>query len=127
MNEWDRALIETLKKYTDKVTDEVKEAVAEIAYEALPEIKNASPKKTGDYKKGWKVSERQGSTAVRALASVHNESDYQLTHLLEYGHRIIGRDGQQHGFAPAKTHIAPVNEKAQERLLKRIEDAIKKR
>lgn len=131
MNEWDKALIDALKTYTDSVTEGVKKAVKEAADEALPEVKAASPvkafgKNRGKYQKGWRVSERQGSTAVRALESVHNATDYQLTHLLEYGHKIIGRDGQQHGFVSARPHIAAVNEATQKRLQEKIESVIQK-
>lgn len=130
MNEWEKDLTEALEKYTDRVTDGVREAVKETAEEALAEVKAASPvsargKNRGRYKKGWRAGQRDGSTRTRHLESVYNQTDYQLTHLLEYGHRIIGRDGRQHGTVAAKPHIRDVNEAAQKRLQEKIEKLIR--
>lgn len=131
MNEWDKQLVEILKKYTDGITDGVREAVKEVALETVPEVKAESPvksygKKKGSYKKGWVAGERDNSTATRMLYSVYNKTDYQLTHLLEKGHKLIGRNGRVIGWVAPREHIAPVNKEAHDKLIKRIEDVIKK-
>jgi len=130
MNEWETALIDALKQYTDSVTQGVLKAVEEAANEAVPQLKAASPvkkygKNAGRYAKNWKAEKRTGSTSTRLLYSVHNRTDYQLTHLLEHGHKIIGRDGKQHGFVAARPHIAQVNEATQKSLQEKIERVIK--
>ena len=62
-------------------------------------------KRTGDYKKSWKVKTTKGKGFVSCI--IHNATDYQLTHLLEKPH--LKRNG---GLTTPKVHIAPVEEKS---------------
>ncbi len=126
MNDWQKGLIELLQDYTDSVTEGVKDAVREVAEETEAAIREASPvkkygKKKGRYKKGWIAEQRLSSTAVRSLYSIHNKTDYQLTHLLEFGH--INRDGS---FTQPRPHIRAASDAAHEKLMNKVEDVIKK-
>lgn len=113
------AVNEILKAYGDHVTAGMKELVKKIANEAKQETRNASPKRTGKYRKGWAVKDT--STRLSAEAIVHNRTSYQLTHLLEKGH-ALRRGGRTIGHVKAFPHIGP----AEERAVKNFEKAVEK-
>jgi hypothetical protein len=76
------------------------------------------------YAKGWDYTTEGGKKARRFIVS--NKSHYQLTHLLEKGHRIITKDGRDTGKrAPAFPHIAPVNDRVPDVITKYFEEQLK--
>jgi Bacteriophage HK97-gp10, putative tail-component len=103
-----------LKLYTTSVEENLMEAKEEISKEGVSLLKQSSPKDTGDYRKGW-ASKKVGQDYV-----IHNKTDYQLTHLLEYGH--VKADG---GRVSPRVHIRPVEERLVDDFVNRIEKAIK--
>ncbi|WP_163102255.1 HK97 gp10 family phage protein [Peribacillus alkalitolerans] len=100
--------------YTAEVEEQVELAKQEVARDTVLHLKQNSPELTGDYKKGWKLK-KEGNRVI-----VHNQSHYQLTHLLEYGHVKVGG-----GRVPAVVHIRPAEEKAISDFTERVEKAIK--
>lgn len=104
-----------LLEYSQDIADGTKRAVDEVAKEATKELKKTSPVLTGDYKKGWTNKVAFESSRTKRT-TVYNRTNYQITHLLEYGHasRLGGR------VKPA-VHIKPVEEKAVTELMKKIE------
>ena len=86
----------------------------EVAKETVQKLKNTSPKKYGDYARGWKVSKKERGSLV-----VHNATDYQLTHLLENGHVIRNKKGT-YGRTNGIKHIEPAEEWASDELPRRI-------
>ena len=88
-----------------------------VAKETVQKLRNTSPKKTGDYAKGWKVSKKKikGSSVL----VVHNATDYQLTHLLENGHVIKNAKGEYGRTRPIK-HIEPVADWAEDELPRKV-------
>jgi tRNA U38,U39,U40 pseudouridine synthase TruA len=67
------------------------------------------------YSKGWAVRREKSEKQYRYI--VHNATHYQLTHLLEKGHRIVTKTGRDTGKrAPAYPHIAPVNEQVPDKV-----------
>lgn len=114
---------EVLKEYGDEVEREVAEAIPDVADNVVRELYETSPNKTGDYAKGWTydyVTSKYGTVTVK----VHNKTDWQLTHLLEWGH-AIKRGGRTIGHANAYPHIKQRNEYAKELLIKKVEERIK--
>ena len=105
------------------VTDEACEkGVSETAKEAVKELRSAHPSGSGKYgswdkkyNKGWKVMQTKTDKRYHRKATVHNATDYQLTHLLEKGHAL-----RQGGRTRAFPHIAPVAEKCEDELEKNI-------
>ena len=74
-----------LESYSKAKTAETKELIQETAETCKSEIKKASPKRTGKYRKGWTVTQEwEDSDSLRMR--VRNKSAWQLTHLLENGH-----------------------------------------
>ena len=107
-----------LNAYSKDVKNVITDTTKEVADTGKNKLKQTSPKKTGKYSKGWKVKTREGSTFVHC--TIHNATNYQLTHLLEKGH--LARDGSK--VAP-KVHIVPVEEYVQKEYIKKVEEAIK--
>lgn len=118
-------LTDQIKKYADVTTDEMKQAVRDVAKECRNQIKQKSPRLTGDYAKGWRT-EKAFENANELRMNVKNATDWQLTHLLEYGHVVKNKkDGRELGMANAHPHIRPAELKAQKELVKKIEKAVK--
>lgn len=103
-----------LEEYTTEVEEKLDDVKKEVANETVKLLKQTSPKKTGDYARGW-ARKRVGTAEV-----VHNRTDYQLTHLLEYGHAT--KNG---GRTKAYPHIGPAEEKAVNEYVKRAEKVIR--
>jgi mRNA-degrading endonuclease RelE of RelBE toxin-antitoxin system len=102
-----------LKYYAADVKEKVEAAQNESAKELARNLKRDSPKKTGAYSKGWRIK-RAGNKLI-----VHNKTNYQLTHLLEYGH-----PKKNGGRVESQVHIRPNEEKAVKDYLGKIERAI---
>lgn len=114
------AIAEALTEYDQRIADETKRIADEVAKETVDELKKTSPKLTGSYRKGWRKKQTFANERTKRN-TVYNETDYQLTHLLEYGH--ASRNG---GRVRAIQHIAPVEQAAIEALQERIEAAARK-
>lgn len=97
--------INDLAKTVDEKTSELTVEYGKIAKKLLQE---KSPKRTGHYAKGWAYTKQTVKGKVASVV-VHNKTDYQLTHLLEYGHAKRGG-----GRVRAIPHIKPVEEQIQE-------------
>ena len=117
------SILEAFRNATDETVDR---AVTSVAKESVQELKNAHPPGSGQYgswdksyNKGWKVMQTKTDKRYHKKATIHNATDYQLTHLLEKGHAL--RSG---GRTRAFPHIAPVAEKAEQELLQRIKKGI---
>ena len=101
-----------LDQYANDVKGAVAAAVKKTGNLARNKLKETSPKRTGEYAKGWTASEYQVDQ-FGASIKVHNKTRYMLTHLLEKGH--ANRNG---GRTPARVHIAPVEEETSRNLEK---------
>jgi len=115
-------LMAELSKYTVEVAEEVKQACKDVSKEMTENIKRDSPVRAGahggGYKKGWKAKVAfEDKNNIRI--TTYNSTDYQLTHLLEFGHAKVNG-----GRVEGKPHIAPNEEKAKTELVKRIEKAV---
>jgi hypothetical protein len=114
INEIAKEIAKQVELYTEEVKEKVEDIKKTIAKELVSDIKHGSPEKTGSYVKGWGIK----STPKKLI--VHNKTDYQLTHLLEYGH--VKKNG---GRTEGKPHIRTAEEAAIREYLKQIERAIK--
>ena len=86
----------------------------QAARESGQVLRTHSPKKYGDYQKGWSV--KPYTEGKNRGFIVYNRDHYQLTHLLEKGH--AKRNG---GRVRAIPHIRPVEEAEIRKVLDRIE------
>lgn len=110
---------QALDEYDVKLKRATNNAMDVVAKEAVAKLKNTSPKKTGDYARGWGVHRERGSGGINTV-TVRNRTDYQLTHLLENGHVIRNKKGE-YGRTNGIKHIAPVEEWAISELPEEIE------
>ena len=94
-----------LDEYSSDIQESITESAIKVAKQGANELKSSSPKRTGDYRKGWRVKTTKGKGFVNCV--IHNATNYQLTHLLEKTH--LKRNG---GLTTPKVHIAPVEESA---------------
>ena len=103
-----KEVLKSLKGFSDDISELVKEVADDVGKEAVQELKKISPKKKrkgGRYAKGWRLK-KDKLDKNRYSIKIHNKTDYQLTHLLEFGHAT--RNG---GRTKAIPHIRPVEEK----------------
>lgn len=114
LNDLSNEIVKELQRYSREVQEEIDAAKDSVSKDLVKELKQKSPHKTGDYEKGWRI--KKG----KKVNTVHNKTNYQLTHLLEHGHAKRGG-----GRVPAKVHIAPAEQNAVREFLNRVEQAIK--
>lgn len=116
-----KAILEELENYESVTEEAAWNGVAETAQTALQQLRSAHPAGSGQYgswnkyNKGWTVMK----TKRDKTATIHNATDYQLTHLLEKGHAKVNG-----GRTRAFPHIAPIAEKCEDELMKNIKKQI---
>ena len=117
-----KAVLYELQDFVNVTEEAVDKGVSETAKEAVKELRNAHPSGSGQYgswdkkyNKGWKVTQTKTDIRYHKKATIHNATDYRLTHLLEKGHAKVNG-----GRTRAFPHIAPVAEKCDDELIKNI-------
>ena len=123
--ELEKELMKYLKEYEEEIEDEVKETTDSVTKEVVKELKNTSPRSKHNrkkpYYKGWTRQVGKQSKG-RYTIKIYNKTNYQLTHLLEFGHAT--RNGRMTKAIP---HIRPVEEKYNKLYQERLITAIKRR
>lgn len=116
---------EYLEEYREDIQEDVEEVTDKVTKEARDELKQTSPKgkiaRNPKYYKGWSVKiSKKGATKYHKV--IWNKTNYQLTHLLEFGHAT--RNG---GRTRAIPHIRPVEEKYKVEFVDLVEERIRRR
>lgn len=106
-------------EYDRDMKRKVNNSVDKVAKESVQKLKDTSPKKTGDYAKGWKIKRERGSNGINDV-TIHNATEYRLTHLLENGHVIRNKKGT-YGRTSGRKHIKPVEEYFNSEVVEEIE------
>ena len=107
-----------LNEYSEDIQEAINQEAIDVANKGMKELKETSPKRTGKYSKGWRVKTEKGRGFINC--TIHNATNYQLTHLLEKPH--LTRNGRR---TTPKVHIAPVEEKCIEEFQKGVENIIR--
>lgn len=111
-----------LEEYSEDIQEAITETAKKVADRGANKLKQKSPKKSGKYAKGWKVKLIKGNGYVNA--TIHNSTNWQLTHLLEKPHAIRNGNGTW-GTSKPQVHIAPVEQECTEEFTKEVENIIK--
>lgn len=93
INNLSREIANEVRVYTESVKKEIKKKERKLAKEAVKDLQDKSPKRYGEYAKGWKSKTAQVGNTI-----IYNDTKPYITHLLEYGH--LSRDGT--------THVRPI-------------------
>ena len=109
-------IVLAIQAYTEDVSEAIDQAARDTAKAMAKDLRETSPKDTGEYAKGWTYrKEAPGSYRV------YNKKKPQLTHLLEHGHAIAG-GGRVEGIPhikPAEDRYVPEFEKKVQQILER--------
>lgn len=122
-------LSDVVKKEIDSMNQEViekcNEAAQKAANDAVKELKSTSPVRSdgfkrkypaGYYARNWSKRQDKIENGVQAW-TVYNKN-YQITHLVEYGH-IDAKTGRR---VNGHSHIAPANEHASQEFVEQVEN-----
>lgn len=126
VDQLEKEIMDSLNLFAEATGEACEKGVSETAKTALSELRNAHPPGSGKYgswdkkyNKGWKVMRTKTDIRYHKAATIHNATDYQLTHLLEKGHALRGG-----GRSTAFPHIKPVADKCEDELVKNIKKYI---
>lgn len=116
-----------LEEYGEEINEDVKKEAKEVSKEAIEELKRVSPKDTHrkserdtPYSKGWTFKTKtKGKNRFSRV--IWNKTNYQLTHLLEFGHAT--RNG---GRVKAQPHIRNVEKKYKVKFVDALEKDIRR-
>ena len=96
-----------LEQYGRKADEAVEKSAKRAGRDTAKDLKNTSPKKTGEYASSWSTTGTRSSGRLIGV-TVYNKR-YQLTHLLENGHVIVNKKGEYGRTRPIK-HIEPAEQ-----------------
>ena len=107
-----KEIIKVLEGYVDDIEEDVEETVDIVTKKAKQELVQKSPKsgiaRNTKYYKGWAIK-NGGRTRKKHYygKTIWNKTNYQLTHLLEFGHsKSDGTD-----WIDGRPHVREVEEK----------------
>lgn len=111
-------IAEILDDYSDEVKAVAIKACNDVAADAVRELKNTSPRRSGGsdhYADGW------AKKKLKDGAVVYNKTKPQLTHLLENGFYSVKKKARIDG----QSHIKPVEEQEGAALTREVEKNLK--
>jgi len=121
--ELSKAILDYLNDYKEDIEEDVQQTTDEVLKEAKKELQETSPRdgiaRKTKYYKGWAIKSKTKRNG-KYTKVIWNKTNYQLTHLLEFGHAT--RNG---GRTKAIPHIRPVEEKYKVEFVDRLEKKIK--
>lgn len=117
-----------LQEYGDEVLKDMGDVINGVGKAAANKVKAASPKKTGKYATGWRT--KTEGRGYAAKITVYNAKKPGLAHLLEHGHALYkpGKNGKYiaAGRVKGQEHIKPVEEWANDEVIRRLEAKLRK-
>lgn len=110
---------EILQTYADTTAEQMNEIADSVSKETLKKVRADSPKKSGEYKRGW-ARKADKKKAVNEY-TIYNKNKPQLTHLLEKGHKVRPEPKKptKKTYVEGREHIGPAEEWASEEMVRR--------
>lgn len=123
-----QAVEDAVRGYVKGAGAAVKRAVERCAAETNAEIKAHSifKRRTGAYEKAFALKVVHVDEMNERIRWYVKAPHYRLSHLLEFGHRIVDRNGRMHGTTRPIPHIEYGEALAQKRLPQLIEEEMQK-
>ena len=109
---------EILQTFNHSVQTIVDEAAVEVGKAGAADLRRISPRGyRGKYAKGWTWKKTKRGTVY-----IHNARHYQLTHLLEKGHKTVKKSGKygNKSRTAAIPHISTIENEVAENFESRI-------
>lgn len=121
-----------LQEYRSDVIESVNRAIKTTAQKTAKYLRtqpHSYRDRTGKYTKNWTYTctKKYSNPLLADEYKIHQKgSNYRLTHLLENGHKIVGKDRKMHGEARAFVHIYPAYEHTDELIASEIYKEVRK-
>lgn len=112
---------DVMNKYVSGVAVTMKDVIRGTGKRTVRQLKKTSPRKSGKYAKGW-TQRALFENAHEIRIKIYNRDCYQLTHLLEKGHRPGGKN--RGAAVPARPHIQQAADAAAEDMLREIKQEV---
>lgn len=116
LEELAKAISKALAEYSEEYAEAINKAAAEESKAAAKAIRSMSPKKTGEYSRGW-TQKKTYAGRYENEHIVYNQKKHQITHLLEHGHTKRGG-----GRVAAIPHIKQAELQAIENFKRKVEE-----
>lgn len=121
VSEIEQTIMDALEEYGEQAQEAIDRTLPLVGDETAKELRQTSPKRTGNYAKGWKYQIDTRKRSKGTKMTVYNKKFYRLTHLLENGHAKVN-GGRVDGIP----HIAPARDSAEKKAMERIKDKLEK-
>jgi hypothetical protein len=118
------AVMDSLRDYSKLASDDLKKVVKATGKSITQDVTETAPRLTGRYAESWR-NRVTSETSDTIVVTVYSPKRYMLAHLLEHGH-ALRRGGRTYGEVKAIPHLAPAEERGQEKLERDIATALKK-
>lgn len=113
VDELDQRIADVLDKYRGMVLDGVEDKMEGAAAIAMRIVRDNSPTRKGEYKKGWRLyREKAKFKGQLQTLIVYNKLLYRLIHLLEFGHQTAKGTRTK-----AYPHVQPAADAAEKALI----------
>lgn len=107
-----------VKEYTEDVSAAIEREADQTSQRLAKEIRARSPRRTGEYAKGWARKKQGRDGEIRYI--IYNRRKPRLAHLLEFGHAKRGG-----GRVAERPHIRPPADKEIEAFQNRVRTIIR--
>lgn len=124
VNLLNKEVLKYLSEYVENIEEQVENVSNEVGKEATEKLKEKSPRGKGErekpYHDGWKMKKTRVNGSIYKV-KIHNATNYQLTHLLEFGHATI--NGKRTKAIP---HIRPIEKEYSKIFEEKLRKAIRR-
>ncbi|GIP02105.1 MULTISPECIES: HK97 gp10 family phage protein [Paenibacillus] len=111
-------IVKAVSEYNDDVSRSIDKAVDDAADDVLRDTRANAPKRTGDYAKGFKKTNRDSMGTTRRI--IWNKKYSRIVHLLEFGHAKVGG-----GRVAGKPHLRLAYDRIEPQMMEKIRQIIR--